>query len=134
MKTVSINNNLLKLIFFFLPLSYCIGQAAVSFIYLIFVIFFFLSFKKASFLYDDKLKILLILYFISLIFGSFFSINLKESLYSSLTYSRFLFFLLTVHFFAIFFKERIQNNFFLWSFFLSVLIIGFFINKAKSRL
>ena len=123
MKTVSINNNLLKLIFFFLPLSYCIGQAAVSFIYLIFVILFFLSFKKASFLYDDKLKVLLILYFISLIFGSFFSINLKESLYSSLTYSRFIFFFLTVHFFAIFFKEKVQNNFFLWSFFLSGWII-----------
>jgi len=123
MKTVSINNNLLKLIFFFLPLSYCIGQAGVSFIYLIFVILFFISFQKLSFLYDDKLKILLILYFISLIFGSFFIINLKESLYSSITYSRFLFFFLTVHLFAIFFKERVQNNFFLWSFFLSSLII-----------
>lgn len=123
MKTVSLNNNLLKLIFFFLPLSYCIGQAAVSFIYLIFVILFFLSFKKVSFLYDDKLKILLILYFISLIFGSFFSINFRESLYSSLTYSRFLLFFLTVYFFAKFFKERVQNIFFLWSFFLATFII-----------
>jgi O-antigen ligase len=123
MKFTTANNNLLKFIFFLLPLSYCIGQAAVSFVFLFSIIVFFIINKKLSFFYDDNLKILLILYFFSLILGAFFSLNLKVSLYSSVAYIRFLIFFLLLYLCADFFKKKIQTKFFLWSFFLAILII-----------
>ena len=64
MKFIFTNEKFLKILFYSLPLSYCIGQAAVSFIFIFFVIIFFLSYKEISFLYDDIIKRLLILYFL----------------------------------------------------------------------
>jgi O-antigen ligase len=116
------NNNLLKVIFFFLPLSFCIGQAAVTLVFLCTVLFFLIN-KNILFLYNDPIKILLIVYFFSLIFGSFFSININQSLYSSVTYIRFLIFFSFIHLFDDVFKKKIQHNFFLWSFFLASIII-----------
>jgi O-antigen ligase len=116
------NNNLLKVIFFFLPLSFCIGQAAVTLVFLCTVLFFLIN-KNILFLYNDPIKILLIVYFFSLIFGSFFSININQSLYSSVTYIRFLIFFSFIHLFDVVFKKKIQYNFFLWSFFLASIII-----------
>ena len=55
--------------------------------------------------------------------GAFFSLNITESLYSSITYIRFLIFFLILHLCADFFKNKIQTKFFLWSFFLALLII-----------
>ncbi len=123
MKFTKINNSLLKFIFFLLPLSYCIGQAAVSFVFLFSIIIFFTINKKLSFFYDDNIKILLILYFFSLILGAFFSLNVKVSLYSSIAYIRFLIFFLLLYLCTDFFKKKIQTKFFLWSFFLASLII-----------
>jgi O-antigen ligase len=123
MKLISVNEKLLKFFFYLLPLSYCIGQAAVSFVFVIFVIFFFISNKKISFLYDDIIKRLLILYFFSLILGSFFSFNINQSLYSSVTLIRFFIFFLAIDFFADIFKKKIQNKFFLWSFLLAFIVI-----------
>jgi hypothetical protein len=123
MKFTTINSSLLKFIFFLLPLSYCIGQAAVSFVFLFSIIVFFIINKKLSFFYDDNLKILLILYFSSLILGAFFSQNLKVSLYNSVVYIRFLIFFFLLYLCADFFKKKIQTKFFLWSFFLAILII-----------
>ena len=123
MKLTSVNKNLLKLLFFMLPLSYCIGQAAVSFVFLFFVIFFLLAKKNISIFYDDPIKIILILYFSSLILGSFFSLNKSVSLYNAVTYLRFFFFFLFIHLFENFFKNKMQISFFLWSFFLACVII-----------
>jgi len=123
MKLISINETLLKLFFYLLPLSYCIGQAAVSFVFIFFTILFFISNKEKSFLYDDIIKCLLILYFFSLILGSFFSSNISQSLYSSVTLIRFLIFFLAINLFADIFKKKIQNRFFLWSFFLAFIVI-----------
>jgi O-antigen ligase len=123
MKLNSIKGNQLNFFFYLLPLAYCIGQAAVSFIIVSFVILFFLHNKNVLFFYDDKIKILLILYFCSLILGSFFSLNIIQSLYSSLTLIRFFFFILAINLFAEIFKKNIQNKFFLWSFLLAFLII-----------
>ena len=123
MKLTSVNKNLLKLLFFMLPLSYCIGQAAVSFVFLFFVIFFLLAKKNMSIFYDDPIKIILILYFSSLILGSFFSLNKSVSLYNALTYLRFFIFFLFFHLFENFFKNKMQSPFFLWSFFLACVII-----------
>ena len=118
-----INNTLSKYLFFLLPLSFCIGQAAVSFVFLFFVIIFLLIKKNASFFYNDPIKIILILYFSSLILGSFFSLNINVSLYNALTYLRFFIFFLFIHLFENFFKNKIQTPFFLWSFFLACIII-----------
>ena len=118
-----INNTLSKYLFFLLPLSFCIGQAAVSFVFLFFVIIFLLIKKNASFFYNYPIKIILILYFSSLILGSFFSLNINVSLYNALTYLRFFIFFLFIHLFENFFKNKIQTPFFLWSFFLSCIII-----------
>ena len=118
-----INNNLIKYLFFLLPLSFCVGQAAVSFIFLFFVIFLLLVKKNMSIFYDDPIKIILILYFSSLILGSFFSLNINVSLYNALTYLRFFIFFLFIHLFENFFKNKIQTPFFLWSFFLACIII-----------
>ena len=123
MKLTSVNKNLLKLLFFMLPLSYCIGQAAVSFIFLFFVIFLLLVKKNMSVFYDDPIKIILILYFSSLILGSFFSLNINVSLYNAVTYPRFFIFFLFIHLFENFFKNKMQTPFFLWSFFLACIII-----------
>ena len=123
MKLTSFNKNLLKLLFFILPLSYCIGQAAVSFIFLFFVIFLLLVKKNMSVFYDDPIKIILILYFSSLILGSFFSLNINVSLYNAVTYPRFFIFFLFIHLFENFFKNKMQTPFFLWSFFLACIII-----------
>ena len=123
MKLISINETLLKFFFYLLPLSYCIGQAAVSFAFIFFVILFFISNKEKSFLYDDIIKCLLILYFFSLILGSFFSSNISQSLYSSVTLIRFFVFFLAITLFADIFKKKIQNRFFLWSFFLAFIVI-----------
>ena len=79
--------------------------------------------SKKIFFFDDKLKIILIFFFFSLVFSSFFSLNTKVSLYHSITYLIFLLFFLVIYSFAKFFKNKIQNYFFLWSFFLAVLII-----------
>ena len=118
-----INNNLIKYLFFLLPLSFCVGQAAVSFIFLFFVIFLLLVKKNMSIFYDDPIKIILILYFSSLILGSFFSLNINVSLYNAVTYLRFFIFFLFIHLFENFFKKKIQTPFFLWSFFLACIII-----------
>ena len=118
-----INNNLSKYLFFLLPLSFCVGQAAVSFIFLFFVIFLLLVKKNMSIFYDDPIKIILILYFSSLILGSFFSLNINVSLYNAVTYIRFFIFFLFIHLFENFFKKKIQTPFFLWSFFLACIII-----------
>ena len=118
-----INNTLSKYLFFLLPLSFCIGQAAVSFVFLFFVIIFLLIKKNASFFYNDPIKIILILYFSSLILGSFFSLNINVSLYNALTYLRFFIFFLFIHLFENFFKNKMQTPFFLWSFFLACIII-----------
>ena len=128
MKLTSVNKNLLKLLFFMLPLSYCIGQAAVSFVFLFFVIFFLLAKKNMSIFYDDPIKIILMLYFASFILWSLFSLNINISLYNSVTYLRFFIFFLFLHLFENFFKKKIQTSFFLWSFFLACLIIldGYF--------
>jgi O-antigen ligase len=123
MKLISINETLLKFLFYLLPLSYCIGQAAVSFAFIFFVILFFISNKEISFLYDDIIKRLLILYFFSLILGSLFSSNISQSLYSSVTLIRFFIFFLAINLFADIFKKKIQNRFFLWSFFLAFIVI-----------
>jgi O-antigen ligase len=123
MKLTSVNKNLIKLLFFILPLSYCIGQAAVSFVFLFFVIFLLLVKKNMPFFYDDPIKIILILYFSSLILGSFFSLNINVSLYNAATYLRFFIFFLFFHLFENFFKKKIQTPFFLWSFFLACIII-----------
>jgi len=117
------NNNLSKYLFFLLPLSFCIGQAAVSFVFLFFVILFLLVKKNVSFFYDDSIKIILILYFSSLILSSFFSLNVNVSLYNAVTYLRFFIFFLFFHLFENFFKNKIQTPFFLWSFFLACIII-----------
>jgi O-antigen ligase len=118
-----INNTLSKYLFFLLPLSFCIGQAAVSFVFLFFVIIFLLIKKNASFFYNDPIKIILILYFSSLILGSFFSLNINVSLYNAVTYLRFFIFFLFIHLFENFFKNKMQTPFFLWSFFLACIII-----------
>jgi len=118
-----INNNLIKYLFFLLPLSFCVGQAAVSFIFLFFVIFLLLVKKNMSIFYDDPIKIILILYFSSLILGSFFSLNINVSLYNAVTYLRFFIFFLFIHLFENFFKNKMQTPFFLWSFFLACIII-----------
>lgn len=123
MKLISVNDKLLKFFFYLLPLSYCVGQAAVSFTFVSFVIFFFISNKEISFLYDDIIKRLLILYFFSLILGSFFSLNINQSLYSSVTLIRFFVFFLAIDLFADIFKKKIQNKFFLWSFLLAFIVI-----------
>jgi hypothetical protein len=123
MKFIFINETLLKLFFLLLPLSYCIGQAAVSLIFIFFTILFFICNKNISFFYDDIIKRLLILYFFSLILGSFFSLNIKESLYSSVTLIRFFIFFLAIDLFSDIFKKKIQNKFFIWSFFLAFLIM-----------
>jgi O-antigen ligase len=118
-----INNDLSKYLFFLLPLSFCIGQAAVSFVFLFLVIIFLLIKKNTSFFYNDPIKIILILYFGSLILGSLFSLNINVSLYNAVTYLRFFIFFLFLHLFENFFKKKIQTSFFLWSFFLACLII-----------
>ena len=118
-----INNTLSKYLFFLLPLSFCIGQAAVSFVFLFFVIIFLLIKKNASFFYNDPIKIILILYFSSLILGSFFSLNINVSSYNAVTYLRFFIFFLFIHLFENFFKNKMQTPFFLWSFFLACIII-----------
>lgn len=123
MKFIFINETLLKFFFLLLPLSYCIGQAAVSLIFIFFTILFFICNKNISFFYDDIIKRLLILYFFSLMLGSFFSLNIKESLYSSVTLIRFFIFFLALDLFSDIFKKKIQNKFFLWSFFLAFLIM-----------
>lgn len=123
MKLIFVNERLLRFFFYLLPLSYCIGQAAVSLVFVSFVILFFISNKEISFLYDDIIKRLLILYFFSLILSSFFSLNIKQSLHSSVTLIRFFIFFLTIDLFADIFKKRIQNKFFLWSFFLALAVI-----------
>ena len=117
------NNNLSKYLFFLLPLSFCIGQAAVSFVFLFFVIIFLSIKQNTSFFYNDPIKIILILYFSSLILGSLFSLNINLSLYNAATYLRFFIFFLFLHLFEDFFKKKIQTSFFLWSFFLASIII-----------
>jgi len=120
---ISIKNNyLLKVIFFSLPLSFCIGQAAVTLVFLCTVLIFLIN-KNITFLYNDPIKIMLILYFFSLIFGSFFSLNINQSLYSSVTYTRFIIFFSFIHLYENFFIKKIQNKFFLWCFLLSLIII-----------
>jgi O-antigen ligase len=118
-----INNHLSKYLFFLLPLSFCIGQAAVSFVFLFFVVIFLLVKKNISFFYNEPIKIILILYFGSLILGSLFSLNINVSLYNAVTYLRFLIFFLFLDLFENFFKKKIQSSFFLWSFFLASIII-----------
>ena len=117
------NNHLSKYLFFLLPLSFCIGQAAVSFVFLFFVIIFLSIKQNTSFFYNDPIKIILILYFSSLILGSLFSLNINLSLYNAATYLRFFIFFLFLHLFEDFFKKKIQTSFFLWSFFLASIII-----------
>ena len=122
MKILIKNNNFLKVIIFFLPLSFCIGQAAVTLVFFCTVLFFLIN-TNIRFLYNDPIKIILIVYFFSLIFGSFFSLNIYQSLYSSVTYIRFLIFFSFIHLFEDVFKKKIQHNFFFWSFFLASIII-----------
>ena len=117
---ISIKNNyLLKVIFFSLPLSFCIGQAAVTLVFLCTVLIFLIN-KNITFLYNDPIKILLILYFFSLIFGSFFSLNINQSLFSSVTYTRFIIFFSFIHLYENFFIKKIQKKFFFVVFFIII--------------
>jgi hypothetical protein len=79
-----------------LPISFCIGQAAVSiyffFCFIIFLYFFFTNYK--FFLNNNLVTISLIIFFLLIIIVNIFSIGFVNIFDKSLLYLRFLFFFL----------------------------------------
>ena len=92
-----------------LPLSFCIGQAAVSLYFLFCSILFFFLFYKRNIVLEEKNLIFfsLIIFFLLTLFANFISLGFHNLFDKTILYLRFLFFFLLG---ALFFK-KITNTF-----------------------
>ena len=92
-----------------LPLSFCIGQAAVSLYFLFCSILFFFLFYKRNIVLEEKNLIFfsLIIFFLLTLFANFVSLGFHNLFDKTILYLRFLFFFLLG---ALFFK-KITNTF-----------------------
>jgi hypothetical protein len=108
-----------------LPLTFCIGQAAVSFYFFFCSIIFLYLFYKKKILFEKKNLIFffLIIFFSLIIIANFVSLGFYNLFDKTILYLRFLFFF----FLGIFFFKKISNEFnryqFIYFTFLSALII-----------
>jgi O-antigen ligase len=122
LQKIKIENKFTIFILTLLPLSFCIGQAAVAiFFFLISILFFYLFFfKKIKLLENDSsflLLLILLLFFLSLLISSSFSKLPLITIERSIFYLRFFFFFMMGIFFIKFnFKKfyNIQNIYFLF--------------------
>ena len=101
-------DNLLKLLFLLMPLSFIIGPAAINFnIFLLFINYLLIIFLKKNIeysdIYKDKLFLFFWLFFFYLILLSLISSDILFSLKSSLSFIKFLFIYLA-------FKYLLSNN------------------------
>jgi O-antigen ligase len=108
-----------------LPLTFCIGQAAVSFYFFFCSIVFLYLFYKKNILFEKKNLIFffLIIFFSLIIIANFISLGFYNLFDKTILYLRFLFFF----FLGAFFFKKISNRFnryqFIYFTFLSALII-----------
>ena len=107
-----------------LPISFCIGQAAVSiyffFCFIIFLYFFFTN--NNFFLNNNLITISLIIFFLLIITANIFSIGFVNIFDKSLLYLRFLFFFLLGKLAFQYINKKFNNYEFFYFLFLSILI------------
>ena len=112
-KTKFFNENIFSSLFILFPVFLVTGPALTDIYVTLTALFFFIYclIKKDFFLFNNKLIILLFIFWLFLVFSSILSNHIIFSLKSSLPYVRFIFFLLFIYFFSIkanyFFNEYI---------------------------
>jgi len=107
-----------------LPISFCIGQAAVS-IYFFFcsIIFLYFIFIKYEFFFNyDLIQIFLIIFFLLILAATIFSIGFENIFNKSLLYLRFLFFFFLAKLTFQYISKKFNNYQFFYFVFLSIII------------
>ena len=126
-----------------LPISFCIGQAAVSiFFFYCFLVFLYFFFVDRNFFFNnDLIQIFLLFFFLLILVANIFSIGFVNIFYKTLLYLRFLIFFFLGKLAFQYISKKFNNYQFFYFLFLSILIFlvlidGYyqFFNIAKENI